>query len=74
MNNIDNKNKMIRLKDLINTFSKTYEISLHDAKDYEKLFICLSNSKALEHYGNWVVTDICINHSGITLVLYIKEE
>lgn len=49
---------MIKLKDLVATFSATYEMHLYDEKDNEKLFSCQTDSKALEHYGNWIVRDI----------------
>lgn len=49
---------MIKLKDLVDTFSEIYEIHLYDEEDNESLFSCKTDSKALEHYGDWIVRDI----------------
>lgn len=49
---------MIKLKDLVDTFSEIYEIHLYDYEDSENLFSCKTDSKALEHYSDWIVRDI----------------
>lgn len=69
---------MIKLKDLVATFSAIYEIHLYDEKYNEKLFSCQTDSKALANYGNWIVRDISFvpsilgcSYGGIKV--YIKE-
>lgn len=69
---------MIKLKDLIATFSATYEVHLIDEKDNDKLFSCQTDSKALDNYGEWIVRDISFvpsifgyAYGGVKI--YIKE-
>lgn len=69
---------MIKLKDLIEKFSTIYEVHLIDEKDGETLFHCKTDSKALEHYGDWNVKDISFipNIMGISygeIKIYISE-
>lgn len=72
---------MVKLKDLVATFSATYEIHLYNGKDNEQLFSCKTNSKALEHYGDWIVRKICFvpnifgcSYGGISVTITEVEE
>lgn len=69
---------MIKLKDLIEKFSIIYNVHLVDEKDGKTLFNCETDSKALEHYGDWNVKDISfipsiLGMSYVGIKIYISE-